>query len=239
MTDYYLGAKPDRYDPRDYSFRTLMGVPVAEAAKAVDRKFYSMVNPDFRLDQGNEGTCVGHAITNVLTAGPSPHPTFADFTTTEKAHQFARGVYLDATGDSTYQDGAYPRDACDVILKRGLIDSYWRVETVDDIITCLLTYGPVSISVPWYGSMFYVDGTLSKQFGNYWIKVNLDSTLAGYHEIALTGIDMAPDNGAPPFVRVENSWGKGWGWDGTARLAVDSLRRLNLSDNWTFAEKEF
>lgn len=239
---YYLGSKPSRPDPRDFKFSDLAArtpTLTATVAKATDRKFYTMVDKTFRLNQGNEGTCVGHAVTNVLTAGPSEHDLYPAFATVEDAHQFARALYLDATGDATYQNGAYPRDACDVLLKRAMIGSYWKVEQVDDIIACLLTFGPLSISVPWYSSMFYGNGTLARQFGNFWVKYNPNSGLAGYHEIALTGIDLAPDDGAPPYVRVENSWGAGWGANGTARLTIEYLRALNIFDNWTFSEQAF
>ena len=233
---YPLGAKPDRYDPRDYRLETAM---LAPEAATLDRKFWSMVNPDFRIDQGAEGTCVGHAMTNVLLAGPSAHRGYADFATADRAHEFARRLYLEASGDASYQQGMYPRDACKKLLEWGLIGSYWKVLDIEDIITALLTFGPVTIAVPWYTSMFYPDNTLAKAFGNYWVKVNMESTLAGYHDIALTGIDMAPDNGAPPFVRIENSWGLGWGWDGTGRLTIESLRRLNIWDNWALREEPF
>lgn len=244
MTDlpYKLGANPSRPDPRDKKFSTLLAFnapKVAEDVKAVDRKFWTMVDPTFRMDQGGEGTCVGHAMTNMLLAGPSEHDTFADFQTVELAHQYARALYLETTGDSTYQNGAYPRDACQVLLNRGTISSYWKVEQVDDIIACLLGYGPVAIDIPWYWSMFYGNGPLAKAYGNYWVKVNFDSEHVGYHELALTGIDLAPDNGAPPFVRLENSWGVGWGQKGTARLEIEKLRALNIWDNWTFAEATF
>ena len=236
---YSLGAIPDRYDPRDYDFRTLVGVPVAEAAKATDRKMYSMVSPDFRIDQGSEGTCVGHGHTNILMAGPTPHKSYLDFQTEDRAHQFARRLYFDATGDSTYQQGAWPRDACASLVNWGLIDSYWSVPEVEDIVTALLVFGPVGIAVPWYESMYYGDSAMANDYGNYWIKVDFQTRLAGYHWIALTGIDLAPNNGAPRYVRVQNSWGGGWGWNGTARLTIENLRLLNIHDNWTFAEKVF
>jgi len=233
---YALGAKPDRLDPRDYKLETHA---LAAQAAVLDRKMYSMVSPDFRIDQGREGTCVGHGDTNILLAGPSGHKTYPDFQSEELAHQFARKLYFETTGDATYSQGAQPRDACAKLLEWGLISSYWKVMQVDDVVTALLTFGPVGIAVPWYESMYYGDNRLATDFGNYWIKVNLESAHVGYHWIALTGVDMAPDNGAPPYVRVQNSWGSGWGWNGTARLTIESFRLINIWDNWTFAEKEF
>lgn len=225
---YSLGAIPDRHDPRDYQFSTM--ALHAEAA-AVDRKFYTMVNPDFRIDQGSEGTCVGHAATNVLLAGPSPHRDYVSFETEELAHQFARRLYLEASGDTTYQRGMYPRDACAELLEWGLIESYWKVVTVEDLVTALLTFGPVMLTVPWYASMYNVVGG--------YIRVNLTSTHVGYHELAITGIDMAPDSGVPPFVRIQNSWGSDWGTNGTAKLTIENLRLLNIFDNWAFRETAF
>ena len=121
------------------------------------------------------------------------------------------------------------------MLEWTLIESYWKVLQVEDIITALLTFGPVMIAVPWYSSMF-------TPTARGYIKVNLDSTHVGYHALAVTGIDMAPDDtlGDPlPFVRLQNSWGADWGTNGTARLTIENLRKLNIWDNWTFAESSF
>lgn len=223
-----LGAIPDRHDPRDYQLETAL---LAPEAAGIDRKFYTMVNPDFRINQGSEGTCVGHAATNVLLAGPSPHRTYPDFQTEELAHQFARKLYLEGSGDTTYQLGMFPRDACAVLLEWHLIESYWKVMQIEDITTALLTFGPVIMTVPWYSSMY-------SPVGGY-IRVNLSSTHVGYHEIALTGIDMAPDNGVPPFVRMQNSWGPEWGTNGTSKITVENLRLLNIYDSWAFKELAF
>ena len=229
---YPLGAKPDRYDPRDYLFPDFASARArAREAAAIDRKFYTMVNKDFRIDQGNEGTCVGHAATNLLLAGPSAHQNFSEFATESLAHQFARALYLRASGDVTYQQGMYPRDACATLRAEGFVESYWKVLQVEDIITALLTFGPVMIAVPWYESMYApVKG---------YVRVNLNSAHVGYHALAVTGIDMAPDDGSLPFVRLQNSWGSEWGTNGTARLTIENLRKLNIWDNWTFAESSF
>jgi hypothetical protein len=232
---YALGAKRDRPDPRDLVVNT---AALAQQAALLDRKMYTMVGPDFRINQGNEGTCVGHGDTNLLMAGASEHRAYPEFATEETAHQFARKLYFETTGDSTYQRGASPRDACAKLLEWGLIDSYWSVPQVDDVITTLLTYGPVGLTLPWYMSMYDDQRTLSKLYGNWWIKVNLESEHVGYHWIIATGVDLEPDDGAPPYLRMQNSWGT-WGFNGTGRLTVESFRRINQWNNWTFAEKAF
>jgi len=237
---YRLGAKRDRPDPRNYLLDT---AALAPQAAVLDRKMYTMVNPDFRIDQGHEGTCVGHGHTNLLMAGPSEHRLYPEFETEEKAHQFARRLYLEASGDTTYQTGMFPGDACAKLKEWGLIDSYWSVPQVDDVITALLTFGPVGLTLPWYFSMYdgnngKGDKVLAEQYGNYWIKVNMESIFIGYHWIIVTGIDLAPDDGAPEWLRIQNSWGD-WGWNGTGRLTVENFRRLNTGSNWTFAERPF
>jgi hypothetical protein len=230
---YSLGAKPDRPDPRNYLLDT---AALAPQAVLLDRKFYTMVGPDFRINQGSEGTCVGHGSTNMLLAGPSEHDDYLPFATEESAHQFARRLYLEASGDTTYQKGMFPGDACAKLKEWGLIDSYWRVPQVDDVVTALLTFGPVGLTLPWYVSMFDNQASMSKVYGNWWIKVNMDSEHVGYHWVVATGVDLEPDDGAPPWFRIQNSWGSGWGYNGTGRLTVENLRRLNTESNWTFAE---
>jgi hypothetical protein len=233
---YALGAKRDRPDPRDLLVNT---AALAPQAALIDRKMYTMVSPDFRINQGNEGTCVGHGDTNLLMAGASEHRTYPEFATEESAHQFARKLYFETTGDATYKQGAYPRDACAKLLEWGLIDSYWSVPQVDDVITTLLTFGPVGLTLPWYVSMYDNQASMSKVYGNWWIKVNLESEHVGYHWIVATGVDLDPDDGAPPWLRLENSWGSGWGFNGTGRLTVENFRLLNQWNNWTFAERSF
>jgi hypothetical protein len=233
---YALGAKRDRPDPRDLLVNT---AALAPQAALIDRKMYTMVSPDFRINQGPEGTCVGHGDTNLLMAGASEHRTYPEFATEESAHQFARKLYFETTGDATYKQGANPRAACAKLLEWGLIDSYWSVPQVDDVVTTLLTFGPVGLCLPWYFSMYDNQASMSKVYGNWWIKVNLDSDLAGYHWVVATGVDLDPDDGALPWLRIQNSWGSGWGYNGTARLTIENFRILNQWNNWTFAERSF
>jgi aminopeptidase C len=67
----------------------------------------------------------------------------------------------------------------------------------------------------------------------------MDGDQVGFHFVAFTGIDLDPKNGAPPFIRIENSWGPGWGQNGTARLTIEDFHRLNRYENYVFTETSF
>lgn len=228
-----FGSKPFRPDDRDHLFRATLMRPTTKT-----RQFYSMVAPDFRIDQGAEGTCVGHATANVLLDGPVMHPDFPPFDTVEDAHQWARAFYLSITGDTTYRLGAYPRDAMAELLRRGLVSEYHRAANVEETVNALLTSGPVSFSSPWYQSMFGRSKPLADLTHHYYLRVNPETTIYGYHNYTLTGVNLAPEAG-PPFVRMENSWGPTWAENGTARITLDDLAILYDGDSWVVSERAF
>jgi hypothetical protein len=232
--EFFLGAKPYRPDERDYLYRdAALGAAFAES-----RRFWGMVGPQFRINQGGEGTCVAHGATNVLLASPTEHELYPPFATPETAHDWARALYLEASGDATYQEGMYPRDVCVELLDRGLISSYHRAATVTECLDALLTTGPLMFASPWWSSMDVQRTNLQDRIGKWYVKVNPDSDLRGFHLYALTGIDLAPDKG-PPFVRMENSWGPTWADNGTGRIAIDDLNILYDGDAWVMVEAVF
>jgi hypothetical protein len=193
-----------------------------------------MVDPTMRIDQGAEGTCVGHGCTNVLMAAPSEHRTFPSFASTAEAHTFARKLYLDATGDTTYQEGAYTRDALNVLKARGQAASYYRLGSVDEIVQTLLAVGPITFGCTWFNSMF----SPKSLYANSYLRVDPYSGMAGGHLFSLTGVQLAPTEG-PPFVRMENSWGPRWGHNGTARISIDDMHVLYDGDAFLLTETAF
>lgn len=230
-----LGRLPHKLDERDYLLRDTPRFEAAQRDKLESVVWWSMAGHGMRIDQGQEGTCVGHGCTNVLMAGPVTHPHFAAFDSPSDAHLFARQLYFDATGDSTYQQGAYTRDALNVLVKRGQIASYHALRSVSEIVTTLQSIGPVTFGSDWYESMF----TPHTQYENSYLKVDKSSGLAGGHLYSLTGVDLSPIHGGPEFVRMENSWGPGWGHDGTARITLDDLAVLFDGDCFFLAEQAF
>jgi hypothetical protein len=206
------------------------------AASALDSiHWWGMAGHVMRIDQGQEGTCVGHGCTNVLMAGPVTHSDFLSFGTPDDAHQFARKLYFDATGDDTYQQGAYTRDALNVLVARGQIASYHRLGSVDEIITTLQSIGPVTFGSTWYEPMFEP----RSEYENSYLQVDTRAPVAGGHLYSLTGVDLSPIHGGPQFVRMENSWGPSWAHNGTARITLEDLAKLYDGDAFLLAENRF
>jgi hypothetical protein len=226
-----LGAKPHKKDDRDWLLRDvnpakLVGFQTGKdedggAGLTIVRRLWKMHAADFRIDQGQEGTCVGHGTTNMLAGAPLTHLNFAPFADTQVAHTFSRQLYFDITSDSTYQQGANPRDAMQWCLSKGYAAAYYRLVDTDDIIDFLLNHGPVGFCSPWYASMDNVRGD-----GSYtklpYLRVDPSSGIRGYHWYVLSGIDLAPEDGRAPRVRMWNSWGPWWGLNGCAAIEVYS-----------------
>jgi len=215
-------------DPRDYPV-----APLLERTAATSR-YWTMGGHDLRLDQGRTGTCEGNAWTEILIDGPTTHSAFVDFATASTAEAFARQLYVDATGDTTLQEGAHTRQVLDELLGRGQIASYHKCASVDEVIQTLLAHGPVGFALPWFSSM----DDVSTEYDNSYLKVYPDSGIRGYHEIALTGVNTSPPVG-PPYARLQNSWGQSWGHNGTARVLLFDLDALWLNDAYTVAEVTF
>jgi hypothetical protein len=239
-----LGAKPHKKDDRDWLAREIPPEKlegrlygVSEDA-ATSRRLWKMHAPDFRINQGQEGTCVGHGTVNQLAGSPLPHVDFPSFADVNVAHAMARQLYLDITDDSTYQQGAYPRDAMAWCVSKGYAESYYRLVSSDEVLDWLLHHGPVGFASPWYDSSWNVRGD-----GSYtklpYLRVDPDSGLAGFHYYVLSGVDLAPEDARPPRVRMWNSWGPWWGLNGCAAIALDDLPILYDGDAYVMAEEVF
>jgi len=165
------------------------------------------------LDQGPYGTCVGNAFAHRIADAPIPELGIDE--------AYARKLYLDASGDSTYQQGTSGLAACRVLKTRGTISSYHWVTSPSELRNTVLGLGSVCVGTNWYNSMF--DPIFD--YNNAYLKVDSSSGVAGGHEYLINGIRLHPLDG-PPFYRMKNSWGRGWGHIGTARLVCTDLESL-------------
>jgi hypothetical protein len=245
VSEHGLGAKPHKKDDRDWLLRDvepskiaqlMLGEPEAEVSTT--RHLYKMHDPTFRINQLREGTCVGHGTTNQMAGAPMQHLTFPSFADVNVAHDFARNLYFDITGDETYQEGAYPRDAMQWCVDHGYASAYYRLVDSNEIIDFLLNHGIVGFASPWYRSMWNVASNWGYTKIPY-LKVDPSSGLSGFHWYVLSAVDLAPEDGRPPRVRAWNSWGPEWGLNGCAAIAVDDLPILYDGDAWVLTETKF
>src|SRR5205085_5483189 len=167
-----------------------------------------------------------------LADGPITLPDITALNEPGTGEDYARRLYVDATGDTTLEQGAYTRQILNVLVSRGLLGAYYRASSVEEVVQAILTVGPVCFGSSWYHSM---DTVISK-YGNAYIRVDESSGVRGGHEYLLDGVNLAPADG-PPFVRLHNSWSAQWAWLGTARVSIDDLHLLFVGDAFIATEE--
>ena len=175
------------------------------------------------LDQGNTGTCVGNAFAHRYADGPVNHAGIDE--------AWARQLYVDASGDTSLQEGTSALAACRVLKTRGEITSYHWVTSASELRNTILELGSVCVGINWYSSM---DGPYQLHNGRAYFTVDTNSDLRGGHEILVNGINTVPQDG-PPFYRIKNSWGRTWPGTklgpGTARFALGDLEQLVFQED--------
>ncbi len=243
-----LGAIPKNPDPRDWKMSAVLPPSTTLTQRTWERPV--------KLDQGVYGTCVANAWTHFLTDTPIQHPDKALLNPDNQpsyqsegssaywpngwdkpplaAELYAVRLY-DAIHDGVLEgkdperdDGCQTDHGAVVLKRRGLISSYYRASSVDDVIQAILTHGPVVFASGWYHSM---DSPKKMYDDNWYVPVDLNSTLRGYHAYLLDAVNLAPAFG-PPFVRLSNSWGPFYGRHGAARVAIEDLHSLYIQNAW-------
>jgi hypothetical protein len=121
--------------------------------------------------------------------------------------------------DPDRSGGCYTQHGGDILVRRGIISAYYRVESPEAVVQTVLTHGPVVFASPWYLSM---DSTHLRD-NTRWVDVDPATILRGYHAYLIDGADNTQ---SVVRVRLHNSWGVTWGNKGSAWLTLDELRVL-------------
>jgi hypothetical protein len=206
-----------RHDSRSLRYRFVSATPAARLASVRHQ-----VNVPI-LDQGNIGSCTGHAGTAVC-GGEAYWPLLHDQLTGDALadHRWALALYGDATRLDPYQGSWEPDDTgsdglsiAKVLQSRGLVSGYQHATTLDDALGAL-ALRPVMVGTSWLNGMFdpAADGRL-----------HVTGAVAGGHEYCLDELDAERER-----VWVRNSWGPTWGLEGRAWMTWADLGRL-LADS--------
>jgi hypothetical protein len=173
------------------------------------------------MDQGNLGSCTGHAGTNAIASDPFWSGGSLVLATTDP-HDYAVGLYSEATKldpwpgewepDDTGSDGLSVAKA---LLARGLVSGYTHATSLAACLTAVAERVPI-VGTNWTSSMFEPDSSG---------RIRPTGSIEGGHEFALDELDVNNER-----VWIRNSWGPSWGQEGRAYLVWDDLGTLLAAD---------
>jgi C1A family cysteine protease len=123
-----------------------------------------------------------------------------------------------------YNDVDYgkPESWANLIARWSIIDSYWRVNNLNELKLALVN-GPVVIGIPCFDTIFYADETGLIAYPRD------PDTIYGGHALCAVGYHDAKFGGC---VKVKNSWGKNWGDKGYGYIPYKYIDDF-LWDAWT------
>lgn len=199
------------HDPLSLAF------PVRAALGAVSRR-YRLWRPGPVLDQGTEGACVGFGWTAELLASPRP-VRLGD------PHRYASGLYraaqqMDEWPGEDYE-GTSVIAGARALVDRDLIGEYRWAFGIDDVIDAVVEVGPVVIGVEWR------EGMLETRPGGL---VHVVGRIIGGHCLTLIGYNphmrIVGERGRFEVFKWRNSWGVGYGRNGSGYVTVEGLEAL-------------
>ncbi len=171
--------------------------------------------------QGDSSACGGFAGTVLLNREPKLH-TFRD--------SYAFGLWREATtldninGDwQTGQWGTNLRGVLRALKRRGEIGSYGFTRSLEETVIWLLNKGPVLLCCDWHSGMNHLDA-------NGFARVT--GTVKFGHFICLYAVSYQAGDPIEDHFEFQNSWGRGYGRDGTGKLAVEGFHRLAARSNF-------
>lgn len=199
-------------DPRDANFPMKALLPRKKSTRTY--RYWNANGAWFNQDdrassRGDYGTCVGHAWAHWLEDGPVTQRGAPDPMLPFLLYDAAQT--MDEWDGEDYE-GTSVRAGCKAAQARGFIASYHWAESTEDIVQAVLEIGPVVVGTHWY------EGMLEPDPGGF---LHLEGGVAGGHAYLLNGVNRT----AGAF-RIKNSWGRAWGAQGHALLAIKDMASL-------------
>lgn len=191
----------DGFDPRNSEYPVSAVLP--DNAKLISREWEC----DLFLNQGSEGACVGFSLAHEAAAHPVPirNLTYND----------AMMVYKEAQRIDEWPGEAYSGTSLNAGLKIAKrlkwIESYRWAGNVYELALAVGHLGPAVLATAWYQGMAHPRGGVAYVSGKQ----------TGRHAYLCTEYDEERKT-----FTLHNSWGKHWGWKGTAKISVNDMSSL-------------
>ena len=171
------------------------------------------------LDQGDVGSCTGNAETGALGTDPL-YETLPPGRQAQLNESLAMALYSaaeDIDGDGPYppnDNGSTGLSVCKAAKNGGWISGYTHCLSLADVLDALSAGHAVILGTNWYDSMDSPDSSGL-------VTISPGAQVRGGHEYLARGIDVTNR-----LVRLDNSWGTGWGQEGSFAYSWDTLQRL-------------
>lgn len=169
-----------------------------------------------RLDQGQEGACVGYGWTQSVNASPLPH---------KYGNDVARSIYYRARQVDEWPgedyEGTSVRAGAKACVEKKWIRTFAFTQDVTEVALWVLNKRPVTIGVDWWEGM---EDALKQD--DYFIKVQ--GEVMGGHCVCVDGVNWGMENS---YFRILNSWSKSWGYGGRCKISVPDLDKLLSSED--------
>lgn len=180
-------------------------------------------------DQGREGACVGFAWSHELGARPKIVIRDAAFALSiyRRAQQLDEWAGENYSGTSVLAGVKAVQETVNT-LGNSLIKEYRWAFGIQDVLRVIGYRGPVVLGIDWYSGMYSPDA-------NHFISPVGERV--GGHAIMANGVKIVKVNSLLPatwdnvdqdksYVRLHNSWGRGYGLNGDAFITVRGLDKL-------------
>ncbi len=205
------------HDPRSDNYG------VAEVLGTVEEKPKLWTPSSLHIDQGREGACVGFGWTNELLASPKPDTTAS----LVAAERFALASYNEFKRNDEWlgedYDGTSVLAGAKVTKAHGRIGEYRWARSIEDVRGAVIQEGPVVIGIPWYDLMYDTRPSGLVEVGGNIVGGHC-LLIYGYHpSMRIYGEDW---NARFRVFRWKNSWGPGYGKNGSGLIRYEDLRDL-------------
>ena len=197
-----MGRKRSPFDARDFKLSSFMPTGLGKIS-LVNEMMWDF--PREPLDQGMTNHCVGFGGANFGINLP---------TETNFSNQDGHRLYYlckEVDGEPKNEDGSYVRSIAQVLREQGRIEAYAFANSLASIKWWLLNRGPIIVGTIWTTGMF----TLKPED-----IVDISGEPAGGHCYLLNGYRK------DDYIRIQNSWGYGWGTNGQAWISTADFEQI-------------
>lgn len=160
-----------------------------------------------RLDQGSQGACVGFGGAHHIACNPWPQML---------TKAIARFLYDGAQDNDEWPGNNYEGTSGNGLMrflkKAGLIGTYYRVRTFDELCQLLSNTGPVSGGFPWKEGCFEPD---RRGFIRY------EGEMKGGHYVCINEVNYEQE-----YFGIVQSWGRDHGINGEVKVSFADMRQM-------------